>query len=280
MGRELLAVILGLSSAACWGAGDFSGGVASKRSSVYAVVIGSQIAGGLLLFGLAWWLSEPVPPPGVLVYGAIAGVAGAAGLLALYRGLAVGRMGLVAPVAAMVNATIPMLFGFLVDGLPGIRQMAGFGLALPAVWLVSRTGAEGGLQARDLALPVLAGLGFGLFYILIGQVSDTAVLWPLIAARLSSLAFLGGTALLLRQRATPATGQWPLIALIGALDSGGNAFYALATQAGRLDVAVVLGSLHPAATVLLARVVLKESITHLQMTGIALALVAVVLIAS
>jgi drug/metabolite transporter (DMT)-like permease len=273
-------VLLGLASAVSWGAGDFSGGLASRRGDVYGVVLVSQAVGLGLLAGLALLLAEPLPPTADLLWAAGAGLAGGLGLLALYRGLALGRMGVVAPVGAVVSAALPALFGLWIEGLPPALRLAGFGLALVAVWLVSRPGDGGPVRRRELALPLLAGLGFGLFLIVVDRLSETAVLWPLAAARLASIAMLAATVLARRRRALPAAGALPLILLVGLFDTGGNAFYALAARAGRLDVAAVLSSLYPAITVLLARSILKEQVAARQWLGVAAALVAVVLIAS
>jgi drug/metabolite transporter (DMT)-like permease len=279
-GSELLGIGFGLASAASWGAGDFSGGLATRRSNVYNVVIVSQAVGLVLLVGLALLLAEPVPAPADLRWGAAAGLAGGMGLVALYRGLAGGRMGAVASAAAVVSAGVPMVFGLVLEGLPAAPQLLGFALAFVAVWSVSRSSDGPAVRLRDLALPLVAGVGFGIFFIAIDRVSERAILWPLVGARIASLVMLLAAVALLRQGAMPARSRLPLIALVGLFDSGGNAFYALAAQAGRLDVAAVLGSLYPAATVLLARFVLKERITRQQWLGVAAALAAVVLIAS
>ena len=273
-------ILLGLASAASWGAGDFSGGLAARRGSAFGVVLVSQAIGLLLLIGLALLLAEAVPSPADLLWGGAAGLTGGLGLVALYQGLATGRMGVVAPVAAVVSAIVPVLYGLWAEGLPAVPQMLGFALALLAVWLVSRTGDGGRTQLVDLILPTLAGLGFGVFLILIGRVSTGGVLWPLAAARMASIPTLLLIATLTRQRVAQGTRNLPLVTLVGMLDSSGNAFYALAAQAGRLDVAAVLSSLYPAGTVLLARLLLKEPVSHPQWLGVAAALVAVVLIAS
>ncbi len=275
----MLAILFGLASALSWGAGDFSGGLAAKRSDVYGVVILSQLLGISLLVGLALLLAESLPSPRDMLLGGLAGTFGSIGLVALYRGLARGPMGVVAPVAALVSAAVPVLWAACAQGLPSQPQQLGFGLALAAVWFVSRPQAETPFRLQQLGLPLVAGLGFGLFLIAIGQVSASAVLWPLVAARAASLSLLLLFTRLVRPRRLPARQHLPIVALVGLFDTGGNAFFALAAQAGRLDVAAVLGSLYPAATVLLARTVLQESISRRQWLGIALALVAVALIA-
>jgi drug/metabolite transporter (DMT)-like permease len=277
---ELLAVFYSLASAISWGTGDFSGGVATKRTNLYGVVIGSQALGGLFLVLIAFGVAEPWPGWLDLVYGATAGISGVLGLLALYRGLAEGRMGVVAPVAAVVTAIVPVFVGFFMEGLPASQQLLGLGVALVAVWLISGAGAQLRISTQELRLPLMAGLGFGLFFILIDRVSVGAVFWPLVAARLASVSML---AVLMRVRlqsqAWPAPKHVLLIGLAGLFDAGGNAFFALATQAGRLDIAAVLSSLYPASTVMLAWLILKERLTLPQWLGVGAALAAVVLIA-
>jgi drug/metabolite transporter (DMT)-like permease len=272
--------LLGLVSAASWGAGDFAGGLAARRSNVYGVVVVSQATGLVLLAGLALLLAEPLPSRAGALWGAAAGLAGGLGLVALYRGLAIGRMGVAAPLAGVVSAGLPVLFGTFLEGLPGKPQLAGFGLALAAVWLLSRNAGSVRLGSRALVLPLLAGLGFALFLILIDRASEQAVLWPLVAARLASLALLLPLALWRRRGSLPARESLPLVALVGLFDSGGNAFYALAAQAGRLDVAAALGSLYPASTLLLARLFLKERLASRQWLGAVMALAAALLIAA
>ncbi len=270
-------VVFGLASAAAWGAGDFSGGLASKRTSVYGVVIASQVVGIILLFALALIFAGPLPTPTELLWGGAAGMAGAIGLIALYRALATGQMGVAAPVSAVLAAGVPVVFGALIEGLPGGWQMAGFGLALIAVWFISR--ADGvTLRLRALGLPLVAGLGFGAFFVLIDQASATSILWPVVAARAASISTLIGVAGLARQPAWPERRHLPLVALSGMLDAGGNAFFMLAAQAGRLDVASVLSSLYPASTVGLAWLILKERLTRAQLVGIVAALAAIILI--
>jgi drug/metabolite transporter (DMT)-like permease len=181
-------------------------------------------------------------------------------------------MGVVAPVSAVVTAVLPLLFGLFLEGLPGMLQMVGFGTAIVAVWLLSRPPQGGQAQLHQLALPVLAGLGFGTFLIVIDHVSDSA--------RFASLTLLFLLVVFMRQRQWPAVRQLPLMIIAGLFDVGGNTFYALAARVGRLDTAAVLSSLFPGITVLLAWIVLKERLGHEQWAGVAVAMVAVLLIAS
>jgi drug/metabolite transporter (DMT)-like permease len=275
----VLAIAFGLASAASWGSGDFSGGLASRRSSVYSVVIISQLIGAVFLVTLAFSLGESVPSTNNLILGGIAGVSGAIGLVALYTGLASGRMGVVAPVTAVVAATIPVLFSFLTEGLPATSQLVGFGMGLIAVWLLSSGGDGGAIQVRELGLALTAGLGFGLFFILIDRVSQSAVFWPLVAARITSVSFLIVLTILRRGWKQRARNQLSLTALAGIFDTGGNTFFVLATRMGRLDIAAVLSSLYPAATVLMAWLILKERLMPQQWLGAVAALAALVFIA-
>ena len=282
MGIELTAVLYGLAAAASWGAGDFSGGVATKRSHVYLVVLLSHIVGivGLLLLILLF--GEPFPTWRDILIGAAGGISGAVGVLALYTGLAQGRMGVVAPLTAVTTAIVPVVFGLFLEGFPQLQQMAGFAVALLAVWFISSENGEGaaGLRLQDLKLPLVAGLGFGLFFIFIDQVSDNAILWPLVGSRAASILMMLGLVSFARQWERPAKTQLGWIALAGIFDAGGNAFFALATSVGRLDVATILSSLYPATTVLLARFILDERLSRRQWLGVAAALAAVILIAA
>lgn len=276
-GLELAPIVFGLSSAACWGAGDFCGGLATKRTQVYRVVVSSQLVSLCLLVILALATQESLLPPGHLLLGAVAGIFGALGIIALYRALAEGHMGIAAPVSAVVAAAVPVIVGAFIEGLPGTSQLIGFGLAFVAVWLISRT-SHAKVQWSDLGLPLLAGLGFGIFFVIIGSVGESAVWWPLMAARFGSLGLLLGMTLLTHQPRLVERSQLRLIVIIGVMEVGGNALYILARQTGRLDVAAVLASLYPASTVLLARLILKEHVGRSQAVGIAAALAAIVLI--
>jgi drug/metabolite transporter (DMT)-like permease len=275
---EVLAVTYGVSSALSWGAGDFSGGFAARRSRVLSVVLLSQLLGGLLLLGLAILCGEPLPPTTSLCYGGAAGLAGAIGLIALYRGLAGGRMGIVAPLSAIVTAILPIMVAMISDGLPGGYQLSGFAVALIAVVMLSYEQSGAGFCWAELGLPLVAGTGFGLFFILIDAATEAGLLWPLVSARSVSVCLVGSVLFLRRPAIQMPWKLWPWICLAGVLDTAGNAFFALATQLGRLDISAVLASLYPAATVLLAWIILKERLMRQQWAGVALALFALALI--
>jgi drug/metabolite transporter (DMT)-like permease len=279
MGTELLALLFGLGSAASWGAGDFSGGLATKRSDVFMVVMISQVAGTvpLVIFTLVW--GGALPPASHLLLGGIGGLFGMAGLLALYRGLSEGRMGVVAPVTSVAAAVLPMLLGSFWDGLPTMLEMAGILVALVAVWLLSRTEPDQPFSFDGLGLPILAGSAFGLYFVFIDLAAVEMVLWPLVAARLASMGILLTFLAIGPRRRMPPVRQFPLLIMAGFLDTAGNVFFALATQIGRLDIAAVLASFYPGTTAFLAWVVLKERLNRTQWMGVSAALTALVLIA-
>jgi drug/metabolite transporter (DMT)-like permease len=271
-------IIFGLTASLCWGSGDFSGGLASRRANVARVVIGDYAVGFVLLVSLALVVRERFPVPIDLVWGGLAGVAGVLGLLAFYSALATGRMGIAAPISAVLTAALPVLFSSLTAGLPNLGQLAGIALALLAIGLISRPdGAKG--APKGIGLAVLAGCGFGCFFILISRVSPGSTFWPLAVARITSVVCL---LIVMRvrgqQRLLPGRHVALLVVLAGMLDAAGNAFFVLAAHSGRLDVAAILSSFYPAATVLLAAVVLRERVTRMQGAGILLVLLAVPLI--
>lgn len=277
MNPGLTAGIFSLIAALTWGAGDFSGGVATKRTNAYGVVIVAHAASLLLLVLGALVMRAPFPPLSTWLWGGAAGLAGGFGLMLLYNALANGRMSVAAPVSALVAAGIPVVVAMFTDGLPGTLVLIGFVLALTAIWFVSGGGGAG-FALADLWTPLLAGMAFGFFFISLHQASIGSVLYALIAVRIVSISSLLIFATITRQPIQPARDSIIPILMSGLLDTIGNGAYALATQYGRVDVAVVLGSLYPGSTVLLAWILLKERINRLQMVGIVAALVAIVLI--
>lgn len=278
-GTDLAAVVFGVASAAAWGAGDFSGGLASKRTHVFAVVTTVHLLGVGVLLALAGAWQEPFPAWDDMAWGVAGGLAGVASMAAFYRALAVGQMGLAAPAAAVVATVISVGFAAVVEGLPGVVPMAGFGLGLASIWLIARPEQREG-RPEGLGLALLAGVGFAGFGICMDRVSAEAVFWPLAAARFASSLSMLLVALRAHQPWHPQMRQLPLVLLAGGLDLAGNVFFLVAVQAGRLDVVAVLSSLYPAVTVLLARLVLDERVTRARALGIGAALVAVPLIAA
>lgn len=275
----MISVLFGLSSALSWGGGDFVGGLASRKTGAYRAVMYAEIFGLLLLLGaLAIW-GEPMLGWQNLLLAGAAGLIGSTGLLVLYQAMITGQMSIATPVSALLAAVLPVVVGAFLEGLPALAKIAGFVLALAAVWLVAQE-AGGKTQLRrlaDLRLPLFAGLCFGTYFIIMHEASGSALIWPMVASRTGGALVLLAFMLLRRESWGMAVNVWPLVAVNTVLDIGGNAFYILAGQAGRMDVAAVLGSLYPGATVILAWLILKEKINLLQKSGILIALVAIAL---
>jgi drug/metabolite transporter (DMT)-like permease len=276
-----VAVVLALSSAVVYGASDFLGGLASRRTSVFGVVAMSQAVGLVALVALLPWLGGPVGVADV-AWGAAAGLAGAVGLVVFFRALSRGVMSVIAPVTAVTAAAVPVLVGLLAGDRIGRWTMAGIALALAAVVLVS---AEGGLSALRAARPasmpsaLVAGAAFGFFFVLLDRTSDDSGLTPLVTARLASLTLVVVLALIGRKALRVSRPALPLAAVSGAGDMAANALFLLATQAdGQLAITGVLASLYPVSTVVLAQVLLRERLAGAQMAGLGTAVAAVLLI--
>ena len=274
----MLSIIYGILSAGTWGAGDFIGGLASRRTSPYRVLFLAELAGMIPFTLLALLLREPLPPTSDMFLGAGSSLLGLMGLLFLYRALAGSQMTIAAPVSALFAALIPVIFGFFALGAPSTTTLIGFALAFAAVWLISQTEfTNWRFSLQELRLPLFSGLFFGLYFLTLHRATLNAFFWPLAAARFAGFLALGLYARIARQPALPPREIWGLSIVNGVLDIGGNAFYVLAAQTGRLDVAAVLSALYPASTVLLAWIFLKERITWLQAVGVLLAFVAIIL---
>lgn len=269
---------LSLGSAVSWGAADFSGGMATKKRSPFQVVLGVHGTGLVLVVLLALLTREPLPMTSSVLWGIAGGVSGGLALVAFYRSLAIGVMGINAPVSAIVMAALPVLLGIWTQGTPKPMQIAGFVLAAISIVLVSRPQKLNG-PPRGLGLAILAGVGFGVFLVGMQRAGTVHIFWPLAAARLSSVITIGVIVLALREPKAAVGGLW-LVLVAGTLDAGGNALFMFAARHGRLDVAAALSSLYPVTTVLLAYLVNREHVHWIQGVGSLLALVAVPLIAA
>ena len=276
MRSTFLPFIFALSAAAAWGSGDFTNGLTARRVGTFHAVLISYTIGLCLLVIVALSL-ENIPSFADLAWGALSGLFGMAGLGFLLRGFTVGRMGIVAPVSGVLAASIPVIFTALTKGLPQELQLFGFGLALPSIWMLSRPDR---LDSRPagLGMALLAGFGFGAFFTMLGFIDNNSFFWPLAAGRLASCFVLTAFALFTRRPLLPKIVPVNLATLAGLFDAGGNLFFLLAVQSGRLDIAAVLGSLYPAVTTILARLIARERITRIQLTGGAIAVLAIILI--
>jgi len=271
-------ILFTLTAALLWGSGDFSGGFATRKASPFQVLALSAIAGVVVLASAALITHETLPPATGILWSLLAGLSGAVGITSLYTALSRGNAAAVAPISAVLGAAIPVGFTFLLRGSPAALQVVGFGIAFIGIWLVSRSApVEGQKTNSRLGLAFLAGAGFGGYFIFIGQVEDTGVFIPLLIAR--GVMFISALLILAFKRLPLPSLRGNLVApLAGVLDSAGNVFFLLAISFSRLDFAVVISSLYPAVTVLLAGLVLKEKISKWQKTGVVLCLAAILLI--
>jgi drug/metabolite transporter (DMT)-like permease len=276
----MLPVFYGLMSALVWGAADFTGGIASRRAGAFRVVLFGELIGTILLLPIAFAFGGNMLGTLKWMQAALAGALGSLGLLLLYHALATGKMSIAAPVSALMAALLPVVVGSFTEGVPGGLTITGFAFALMAVWFVSQNSAETRhilAHLSDIRLPLLAGIGFGCYFVLIHSASSDSTLWPMVASRSGGLTVILLFMLTRKDSFRVPGTAWPLIALNGVLDLGGNAFYIVAGQLGRLDVSAVLSSLYPGATVVLAWFLLRERLSRTQWVGIVSAFVAIVL---
>jgi drug/metabolite transporter (DMT)-like permease len=269
--------VLGLTAAVAWGAGDFGGGLASRRAPVYGVVLVSQATGMLLSGAGAIALGETVPGPADILVCFVAGVLGAFGITMLYQGLAIGRMGIVAPVTGVLAAVIPVIAGFLTEGIPHPIVVIGIVIAVVAVVLVSRVAGETGGRS-GLREALIAGTAIGFFGVAIAQLSEGNVLSALTLIRLFQGVLVVVAVVVTRAVWRPTGSILPALVVIGVLDTLGNAFYLMAVQTGQLAIASVLSAMYPVMTIILAAIVLREPITRGHTVGIVLAAIAISLI--
>jgi len=274
-----LSVTFGLLSALTWGAADFGGGRATRRGPVFGVVLVSQVVGMVLAGGVALLRAEPLPGPADLGWAALGGLVGVMGIVCLYQGLAVGRVTVVAPIAGVLAATIPVAYGWLSQGVPSYVRIAGIALALVAVVLVSTSPDPAGGRPAGVRYGLLAGIGFGLFNVCASRFSPGVVFGPLVVVRAIEAVALLAVIVLTRRAWRLERSVVPLAMAVGVGDMAGNGFFVLAAQAGRLDIAGVLSSLYPVTTIVLAGVLLRERVTRGHAAGIGVAAVAIALIA-
>jgi len=271
-----MTVVLALASAILYGVSDFVGGLSSRRLSVWPVGLLACVgafAGSVLIA-----VTQSGDPTGAdLAWGLLAGVGSGSGTAFLYRGLASGRMGVVAPVSAVGAVLVPLLVGLLAGERPDVLAWVGIVVALPGIWLVSseegatdRSTERTGGGVPGLLDGVLAGVGFGILFAALGQVHDTAGYWPLVVNQASSVVFMALAAVLLGGNPLPRRRE-ELVGLVpGVLAAMAVLFFILATHHGFLSLAAVITSLYPAFTVLLAIAVLREHVHRAQAVGLAL----------
>ena len=286
-------IILGLVVAALWGVSDFLGGLASRRASALLVVVIAHSLSMAMLVLIALGMHAHLPNERTVVWALLTGLSGGAALIVFYQALAMGEMGLTAALTGLLTAFVPVVFSWVSEGRPTATQLLGFVIAAVAICLIAYE-PHGRMHPRGLGLATLAGLGFGAFLVASKFASQGTVLWPLAYSRITSAVLAGAMLLGVhlqrkfkdRGSSAPAGGArpgdlLPVILLAGAagiLEAAGNLLYMLATRVGRLDVAAVLSSLYPAGPILLGAWMLKERTTTGKALGMALALLAVVVI--
>jgi drug/metabolite transporter (DMT)-like permease len=278
-----MAALLALTAAAAYGVGDFLGGMAARREPSTAVVLWSHVVGLVMLLVAAPALGGEATPRALAV-GAVAGLFGGAGVALFYRALSLGSMSVVAPIAALLSAAVPVIAGLGSGERPPLAAVAGIGVALAAVTMVSRERpeghGEGALRLQPLLLAIGAGVAFGLFFVAVDRAGSDAGIWPLVGARVASVSLFAGLGAARVTAASPPRTAMGAALGCGLLDAAANVMYVLALSHGLLSVVSVLTALYPAGTVLLARYVLGERLTGLQRTGLVVAGLAAVLIAS
>lgn len=266
-----------LAAVCAWGTSDFLGGYAARRANAFLLTTVAHAAGCLWMLTLASSTGAVLPSSHSLAWALAAGASGGAALAVFYRALAQGRMGLTAPVAAVVGAGIPTIFAIATEGMPGAVRFGGFFLAGGGIWLVSRTEDQTGPEGIGIA--ALSGVGFAGFYLCMRQAGSGSALWLATFSRAASL-MVTLIIVLVQAKFREITRAGVVCGIIaGCLDTAGTALFVRASQTGRLDSAVVLTSLYPVITVMLARLILKEHFTRWRVVGIVAALLAVPMIA-
>jgi drug/metabolite transporter (DMT)-like permease len=250
------AVVLALGAAALWGTGDFFGGLVSRRMPVLVVLFWSQLAGLVVL--TAWITLAAAERPGAkLLFAVGAGLAGVIGLGCLYRGMAVGAMGIVAPISA-TSPAVPLVVDLFRGRSPTPLEWAGIVLALAGIVLLSREPGTIRRPAAGVGLALVAALGFGLFLVGIGEAATDSAPWAAGGARLGSVGALVVALAWTRTIPRVSSRLLPVVIAVGVFDAGANAFLALAAARGPIGIVAVLSSFYPIATILLARAVLHE----------------------
>ena len=273
-----IAPAFALSATFAWGVSDFIGGYASRRSNAFLLTTITHVTGTTLMALLALRTHAAFPERHSVAWAAVAGVIGGVALAIFYRSLSMGNMGLTAPVAAVLGAAIPAVFGVFTEGMPGAIPLTGFVLAGAGIWLISRAEGPSGTP-RGIGTAVLSGLCFAAYFLAIHQAGEGNMFWLAGISRSVSFVVNGAIVLAGAQFRPINRTDAALAAFAGLLDSSGTAFFIRSSQLGRLDATVVISSLYPVVTVVLARFFLKERFSRWRIIGLAASLLAVPMIA-
>ena len=274
-------------SALAYGSADFLGGVGTRRNPAYAVLLWSQLVGLFvaLLFALLFGRSIGTSPQSDLwssrdlLWGAAAGLAGAAGITFLYHALAHTVASVASPVAAVIGAAIPVIAGVLLGERPSQIVWVGVALAFPAILLLSADRSHAKKIGSAVRFGLLAGCGFGLFFLCISRTGEASGLWPLVSARIASVSVVSSIAMLSKRPIGLVRGAVRLSVVgAGIIDMIANLFFLLASRSGLLVIATIVTALYPAPTVILARFFFNERLSGLRIAGLLLAVAGVALI--
>jgi drug/metabolite transporter (DMT)-like permease len=287
-------ILLGLAAGVLYGTGDFLGGLATRRVQVLGVLMLAETAGVIVAVPAAAMSPGPVRLAG-LAWGISAGLVGGLGLIIFYVGLAAGPMSVVAPVSGLVSTILPVAVALAEGERPRAEVYAGALLCLAAIVLASSAGTgdpargphapRSGLTGvgRAVGYGIASGASFGLFFLLIRNAGQSGELWPVAAGRIGELAIVLIAAAALRRSLMPRGAGFILLLAVagaGAIDVVANICYVAATRTGMFGLAVVLASLYPGVTVLLARAVLGERLRWVQRVGLGLAALGIMLVAA
>lgn len=278
----MIPIMLALASSVAYGAADFLGGFVNRRAPLLAVVATGQLVGFALLLPAVTLLFHDALVVDAIGWGLAGGIASSTGVALLYHGLAVGTMSVVAPVAGLLAASVPVAWGVVLGERPSPLAVLGIVVVLGAIFLVSRPRAEESAvpARRGVAAGVGAGVAFGCAYVLLAGAGPAAGLWPVLFSRVAAVGLMAVGAVVTRSTLRLPKDAMAGAASTGALDTAANALYVLAANTGMISLVAVLASLYPASTVVLARVVLRERLGHAQVSGLALGAVGAVLIAA
>jgi drug/metabolite transporter (DMT)-like permease len=262
-----------------WGTADFAGGYGSRRANAFVLTAFSHLCALVWMTVIAVGSHGTFPSARSMAWAVVAGAVGGFSLAIFYRALAAGQMGLTAPIGALIGAAIPTLADIAMEGAPSRWTIVGFVLAIAAIWLITRPEEQTAERPAGVLMAALAGVGFAGFYLCIHQATGSP-LWVAAVSRIGSLTATSIAVLVTRAPIKLNASGTKLGALAGFLDISASALFIFASQHGRLDEAVVITSLYPAVTVLLARFVLKEHFSRWRFVGLLAALAAVPLIAA
>jgi drug/metabolite transporter (DMT)-like permease len=276
----LLAAVCALAASVAWGIGDFLGGYKSRTVPVLVVLLLAQIA-GVACIGIVVLIAWNPPPGPSIAWAGLAALSGTIGLAAFFKGMSVGAISIVAPIAA-VGAVVPVAFGIATGDDVSPAQIAGFALALGGVALASIERGQAGSARLAAGVPwaLAAVVGFGGYYIPMREASEEDFLWAALTFRCSVAVLTLLAWLIFRPPLSAAAGSLGAIALIGVADTAGNTLFAAASSLGEISVVSVLATLYPVTTVALAAIVLSERLNRVQLAGVAAALCGVLLISA